>query len=48
MDGIRRDRTSFIFARRFQAIRDAGRMIGRRKHTELLDQRGTYYEMTQA
>lgn len=53
---LRRDRTSFIIAHRLSTIRDAdrilvveaGRIVEQGNHTELLAQRGTYYEMTQA
>jgi ATP-binding cassette subfamily B protein len=53
---LRRNRTSFIIAHRLSTIRDAdlilvvqaGRIIERGSHDELLQRRGAYWEMTQA
>ncbi|MUL75662.1 ABC transporter ATP-binding protein [Mycolicibacterium sp. CBMA 226] len=53
---LRRNRTSFIIAHRLSTIRDAdlilvvqaGRIVERGSHDELLQQRGAYWEMTQA
>jgi ATP-binding cassette, subfamily B, fatty acid transporter len=53
---LRRDRTSFIIAHRLSTIRDAdrilvveaGKIIERGNHAELLARRGAYYGMTQA
>jgi ABC-type multidrug transport system fused ATPase/permease subunit len=53
---LRRNRTSFIIAHRLSTIRDAdlilvmqaGRIVERGTHAELLQQRGAYWEMTQA
>jgi ATP-binding cassette subfamily B protein len=56
MAELRRDRTSFLIAHRLSTIRDAdlivvmeaGRIIERGTHAELLAKRGAYYSMTQA
>ncbi|OBJ35871.1 ABC transporter ATP-binding protein [Mycolicibacterium mucogenicum] len=53
---LRRNRTSFIIAHRLSTIRDAdlilvvqaGRIVERGSHDELLQRRGAYWEMTQA
>jgi ATP-binding cassette, subfamily B, fatty acid transporter len=53
---LRQDRTSFIIAHRLSTIRDAdrilvveaGRIVERGNHAELLARHGAYYEMTQA
>ena len=53
---LRRDRTSFIIAHRLSTIRDAdlilvmqaGRIVERGSHDELIDRRGEYWAMTQA
>ncbi|GAA2428657.1 ABC transporter ATP-binding protein [Mycolicibacterium llatzerense] len=53
---LRRNRTSFIIAHRLSTIRDAdvilvvqaGRIVERGSHDELLQHRGAYWEMTQA
>ncbi|KIU13939.1 ABC transporter ATP-binding protein, partial [Mycolicibacterium llatzerense] len=53
---LRRNRTSFIIAHRLSTIRDAdvilvvqaGRIVERGSHAELLQRRGAYWEMTQA
>ena len=56
MSRLRRDRTSFIIAHRLSTIRDAdvilvleaGRIVERGNHAELLARRGEYWTMTQA
>jgi ATP-binding cassette subfamily B protein len=53
---LRRDRTSFIIAHRLSTIRDAdvilvmeaGRIVERGSHDELIDRHGEYWSMTQA
>ena len=53
---LRRNRTSFIIAHRLSTIRDAdlilvvqaGRIVERGSHDELLERRGAYWAMTQA
>lgn len=53
---LRRNRTSFIIAHRLSTIRDAdlilvvqaGRIVERGSHEELLQRRGAYWEMTRA
>ncbi|WP_029105828.1 ABC transporter ATP-binding protein [Mycobacterium sp. 360MFTsu5.1] len=53
---LRRNRTSFIIAHRLSTIRDAdlilvvqaGRIVERGSHDELLERRGAYWKMTQA
>ena len=56
MAELRRDRTSFIIAHRLSTIRDAdlilvmeaGRIVERGSHAELIARRGEYWSMTQA
>ena len=56
MAELRRDRTSFIIAHRLSTIRDAdvilvmeaGRIVERGTHAELIAKRGDYWSMTQA
>ena len=56
MSELRRDRTSFIIAHRLSTIRDAdvilvmqaGRIVERGSHAELIARRGAYWSMTQA
>ncbi|WP_018599027.1 ABC transporter ATP-binding protein [Mycobacterium sp. 155] len=56
MNVLRRDRTSFIIAHRLSTIRDAdlilvmdaGRIVERGSHDDLMASRGRYWEMTQA
>jgi len=56
MGELRRDRTSFIIAHRLSTIRDAdiilvmeaGRIVERGSHAQLLDRRGEYWAMTRA
>ncbi|GAB3241877.1 ABC transporter ATP-binding protein [Mycolicibacterium hippocampi] len=56
MGRLRQDRTSFIIAHRLSTIRDAdmilvmeaGRIVERGSHTELIARRGEYWTMTQA
>ena len=56
MAQLRRDRTSFIIAHRLSTIRDAdmilvmeaGKIVERGTHVELLERRGEYWTMTQA
>jgi ABC-type multidrug transport system fused ATPase/permease subunit len=53
---LRRDRTSFIIAHRLSTIRDAdlilvmdaGRIVERGSHEELMERHGRYWEMTRA
>ena len=55
MAELRRDRTSFIIAHRLSTIRDAdvivvmeaGRIVERGSHAELIAKRGAYWSMTQ-
>ncbi|HEX6234268.1 MAG TPA: ABC transporter ATP-binding protein [Jiangellaceae bacterium] len=56
MAALRGDRTSFVIAHRLSTIRDAdlilvmrdGAIVEKGNHTELLDRRGTYYELYQS
>jgi ATP-binding cassette, subfamily B, fatty acid transporter len=56
MGELRRDRTSFIIAHRLSTIRDAdvivvieaGRIVERGSHADLVAKRGAYWSMTQA
>ncbi|HNM83416.1 MAG TPA: hypothetical protein PKI77_02730, partial [Mycobacterium sp.] len=56
MAELRRDRTSFVIAHRLSTIRDAdlivvldaGRIVERGTHAELLARRGAYWEMVRA
>ncbi|WP_095533688.1 ABC transporter ATP-binding protein [Mycobacterium aquaticum] len=56
MNVLRRDRTSFIIAHRLSTIRDAdlilvmdaGRIVERGSHEDLMARHGRYWEMTQA
>ena len=56
MAELRRDRTSFIIAHRLSTIRDAdmilvmeaGRIVERGSHAELMARRGEYWTMTEA
>jgi ATP-binding cassette subfamily B protein len=56
MAELRRDRTSFIIAHRLSTIRDAdlivvmeaGRIVERGSHSELIAKRGAYWSMTRA
>ncbi|WP_290343381.1 ABC transporter ATP-binding protein [Corynebacterium auris] len=56
MNALRSQRTSFVIAHRLSTIRDAdlilvmqsGRIVERGMHAELLERRGTYYQLNQS